>query len=238
MPCSLLFPVLLVALSLCAHAAPRLEVVGGTTRDLGAFGMGQYRGEFAVTNVGDGVLQITDGRSSCGCLIASSECRSLKPGDTGVLVWRMIESRSHRGFQSKGVSISTNDPVTPVVRVQFNWMCLVDLEIDPSSTNLVVRRDTLGNLWKGTLKLTNVADDTLAITPRVAGDFRGMRLIKLLSATPVRLAPGRTLLVSAVVEHDRAITDSLAYGSAYGLIRVETSGRSTPWMDVTVIPLH
>jgi len=73
-----------------------------------------YETSFAFTNTGQGVLEIVDIHSSCGCTAAIPKKRILKPGEVSE-VRVEFNSTNYNGLVTKYVTIRTNDPSNPEV---------------------------------------------------------------------------------------------------------------------------
>jgi len=73
-----------------------------------------YETSFAFTNTGQGILEIVDIHSSCGCTAAIPKKRILKPGEVSE-VRVEFNSTNYNGLVTKYVTIRTNDPSNPEV---------------------------------------------------------------------------------------------------------------------------
>jgi inosine-uridine nucleoside N-ribohydrolase len=73
-----------------------------------------YETSFAFTNTGQGILEIVDIHSSCGCTAAIPKKRILKSGEVSE-VRVEFNSTNYNGLVTKYVTIRTNDPSNPEV---------------------------------------------------------------------------------------------------------------------------
>jgi|YNPMSStandDraft_1061717.scaffolds.fasta_scaffold51200_1 hypothetical protein len=73
-----------------------------------------YETSFAFTNTGQGVLEIVDVHSSCGCAAAIPKKRKLKPGEMSE-VRVEFNSTNYNGMVTRYVTVRTNDPSNPEV---------------------------------------------------------------------------------------------------------------------------
>jgi len=89
---------------------------------------------FKITNTGQKVLKITKVKPSCGCTTAGPYPKELAPGETGEFSFSMNSSKLHGNFQ-KNVSVESNDPVTPKIRLRLKGEVKRYVEISPASAN-------------------------------------------------------------------------------------------------------
>ncbi|RAV99604.1 DUF1573 domain-containing protein [Pseudochryseolinea flava] len=95
--------------------APQVRV-GATELDFGRFNQGSTsERELPVSNVGKRELQIKSLQGNCNCITAHAAKETLKPGETTTIKLTFTADRS--GTQQKALTIYTNDPQNPVVRV-------------------------------------------------------------------------------------------------------------------------
>ncbi|MGA1193264.1 MAG: DUF1573 domain-containing protein [Kiritimatiellia bacterium] len=67
---------------------------------------------FVLKNTGDTTLEISNIRAACGCTVANISTRSIPPGGTSELTAN-LNLRGRNGKQSKGITITSNDPQNP-----------------------------------------------------------------------------------------------------------------------------
>ena len=98
------------------------------------------RHAFTIRNTGDAPLELTEGRSSCKCQLASVSPRQVAPGERGQLVvqWNTGEESDY----SHTANVLTNDPLNPVVQFTIRGKVLALLRCEPET--LVYSRVTPG----------------------------------------------------------------------------------------------
>jgi hypothetical protein len=86
---------------------------------------------FVIRNDGDTTLEITNIRAACGCTVANVSTRSIPPGGTSELTAN-LNLRGRNGRQSKGITITSNDPQNPnlVVTMVGNATTAVSLSTE------------------------------------------------------------------------------------------------------------
>jgi hypothetical protein len=143
-----------------AWAAPQLEVEQPTF-DFGKVLQGEtVRHTFSFSNAGDEPLQIKNVSSSCGCTAALVSAKTLAPGESGE-VQANFDSTRFRGAVTKTISLYSNDPAQPVVRLQVNGVIKVALSVVPDRLNL--GQITSGIPVTAKLILQNHADEDLPL---------------------------------------------------------------------------
>jgi len=73
-----------------------------------------YETSFAFMNNGEGILEISDIHSSCGCTAAITKKRKLHPGETSEIKVE-FNSTNYNGLITKYIVIRSNDPDNPEV---------------------------------------------------------------------------------------------------------------------------
>lgn len=87
---------------------------------------------FRIKNEGDAELQITQVKPACGCTIAGSYPKTLQAGETGDFPFSLASTKLHGKFE-KAVTIASNDPVTPSLRLRLRGEVKRYLEVAPAS---------------------------------------------------------------------------------------------------------
>jgi len=106
-----------------------------TTKDFGTVWVGPTLShEFTVKNTGDAVLEITKVKPSCGCTIAGQYPKTLNPGETGKLPFAINSSKLQSRFE-KSITVTSNDPITPEVRLKLRGEVKQYIDIVPNSAN-------------------------------------------------------------------------------------------------------
>lgn len=224
--------VLFCCMLVSAHAAPRLEVIGGPVIQLGPLERGIHHGTLLVTNKGDTPLQLIHIASGGGPLIGKIKCRSVEPGDTCTIEWTLdVGLRS--GTDHKTLTLETNDSAVNYTTLTFSWSCLADIEGDLGFANLILRHDTLhNNLLRGEWKMKNVGSDTLSVAAPVVSVV-GMEIKTLLPNKSFTLLPGESFTLSMLAK-----PSGLSSNSRYGHLTFKTSGRYTPELSIPIIVIQ
>jgi len=184
---------------------------------------------FKITNAGKSALEIKAVRPQCGCTKAGDYPTRLEPGATGDFAFK-LQSVTLRGAFAKSITVESNDPVTPQLRLVLKGHCKQLVEVTPPSANF-------GNFFGEdvapvTLKVTNNSDKPAQIalaTQPAEGAFQ---------FDLKETEPGRQW--DLVVAPTRPIKAGMLSGMAVlqtGLdnpkeLRVAASGRRTERLDV------
>lgn len=116
---------------------------------------------FSITNTGDETLKILQVKPSCGCTVAGSYPREIKPGDTGKFPFK-LNSNKLRGKFSKTISVKTNDPKAGQMRLSLTGTVKHFIEVTPSMAQFGrVDADTVRTK---TVKLQNNTDKIMKLT--------------------------------------------------------------------------
>lgn len=86
---------------------------------------------FKFKNVGGSTLKIESAKPSCGCTASAPRKNEIEPGETSQIEMT-FDSTGRSGPQSKSITVTSNDPQTPTVVLQFK--CIV--ETNPFSGGL------------------------------------------------------------------------------------------------------
>lgn len=132
------------------------------THDFGTVWVGpNLKHTFKITNTGQEVLKITKVKPSCGCTTAGPYPKEIAPGETGEFSFTMNSQKLRGNFQ-KNVSIESNDPVTPKIRLRLKGEVKRYVEISPSTANF--GRITDQEPRTRELTITNNTDKPLELT--------------------------------------------------------------------------
>lgn len=75
--------------------------------------------EFYFQNIGGGELKIRDIRATCGCTVALSDRKTVRPGEGGT-IRGTLDTHGKTGFVEEHVVVLTNEPVLkPVYELQI-----------------------------------------------------------------------------------------------------------------------
>lgn len=116
---------------------------------------------FIIKNEGPKTLDILKVKTSCGCTVAGQYPRKLKPGESGEFPFS-INSNKLRGRFEKTVTVSSNDPVTPSLKLKLRGVCNRYLDIMPTAANF---GKLIGDEpQQRVLKITNNTDTPAVLT--------------------------------------------------------------------------
>jgi thiol-disulfide isomerase/thioredoxin len=116
---------------------------------------------FKITNGGDAPLEISRVKPSCGCTIAGNYPKTIAPGESGEFPFSLASNKL-RGHFEKSVTISSNDPVTPELRLKLKGEVKRYVEVTPPSANFA--RITTQEPQERIVNLTNNTDNPLKLT--------------------------------------------------------------------------
>ena len=111
--------------------------------DFGEVGPSEkIKGEFKFTNVGDGLLKITEVGKCCG-VVANLDKMEYKPGESGALKveWN---SGPQESTMTRKLVINSNDPNTPVANLTIKAKVLLQIDWDPKRLKLFLDEDNAG----------------------------------------------------------------------------------------------
>ena len=175
-----------VALCLCgvavALAAPTIECTApehdfGVRRDHET-----VTHRFEIKNTGDADLAITRVKASCGCTAVTSSKNSIPPGEDAYVEARFT-LKGRRGKQSKSITVESNDPATPRLRLWLKGEIVTELAMQPRYINFSqVHKDVgatqtvdLVSLRPG-IRITQVKSDSTNFAARIDPDGRGLTI--------------------------------------------------------------
>jgi len=133
-----------------------------TTHDFGSVWVGPpLKHAFKIKNEGDAPLAINKVKPSCGCTVAGDYPKKLEPGEEGEFPFSMMSTKL-RGPFDKGITISTNDPTTPELRLKLKGTVKRYVEIVPTSANF--GKITTQEPQERVVNITNNTDEPLKLT--------------------------------------------------------------------------
>jgi hypothetical protein len=118
----------------CGLAAPKIAC------DAPDFNFGVKRDHetvvhsFVLRNDGDAPLAITRVKASCGCTAVKSSTNSILPGQTATVDARFT-LKGRRGKQQKSITVESNDPATPRLRLWLKGEIVVEVALQPRYLN-------------------------------------------------------------------------------------------------------
>lgn len=106
-----------------------------TTVDLGSINDDKpVAHEFKFTNTGTVPLVIQSVQGSCGCTVPALQKKEYAPGESGAI---KVEYNPHnrRGKQHTNVTVTSNDPANPQLKLDIHSNVIPQIQIDPPIVN-------------------------------------------------------------------------------------------------------
>ena len=140
--------------------APIIKAVD-PVKDFGTTWVGPtLKHTFTIKNEGDAPLEISKVRPACGCTVAGAYPKTIEPGQTGKFPFS-VNSNKLRGKYAKSITISSNDPVTPALKLKIRGECKRYVEVLPTNANF--GKVTTNEPQERVLTITNNTDQPLQI---------------------------------------------------------------------------
>ena len=112
--------------------------------DLGRVGLGTKNScEFKFTNAGQGLLRITNMKSTCGCTVAQLDKKEYALGESGTIKVTYAAPNTTTATQ-KSIYVSSNDKANPNVRLTIKAEVVQIVQALPAKLNLSLREKNLG----------------------------------------------------------------------------------------------
>jgi len=103
-----------------------------TVKDFGEqWGMPELAHSYVIRNAGDQVLTLERVKPSCGCTLAGKYDKQIAPGGEGRIPIK-LRTRGITGSFKKYITVNTNDPVTPALRLTLRGVMRKHVEADPA----------------------------------------------------------------------------------------------------------
>lgn len=180
---------------------------------------------FVIENIGDTTLEITNIRAACGCTVANVSTRSIPPGGTSELTAN-LNLRGRNGRQSKGITISSNDPENPsfVVTLVGNATSAISLSTErimfgqlnagqETSTPLEIR--TADNV---TMNITGIETGHEAISVEEETGADGVKRLQVSLKGPAQPGPFTSNIKVMTDNPNRPVIDIPVFASIQGQI--------------------
>src|SRR5439155_954015 len=102
-----------------------------TVFDFGTLSEGaMIPGKFVFRNAGDAVLKVETPDPSCGCTLVTVKPDTLKPGEKGEIIFT-LDLTDARGPQQKHITVPSNDPQQPTVKLVVKGEAKAVFEVGP-----------------------------------------------------------------------------------------------------------
>lgn len=158
----ILYGIFLLPFSLFAQ--PKLEIVGGDTKDWGKVTLKQspLKYNLVLKNAGSQPLKLIKVKPTCGCTTAPLKKDELSPGEsTTVEVTLSIQGSS--GKVHKQIAIETNDPQKPYINYMLQAEVVLPLTVSPT-TYLVFDKLQVGIETQSKLKIKNTSENKIVLS--------------------------------------------------------------------------
>ncbi|MBU0716932.1 MAG: redoxin domain-containing protein, partial [Planctomycetes bacterium] len=152
-----------------AGSGPKI-VAPEPTRDFGTTWIGPIlKHAFIIKNEGNAPLEITKVRPACGCTVAGNYPRTIDPGKSGEFPFE-LNSNKLRGRYEKAITVTSNDPQTPSLKLSLQGECKRYVDVLPTSANFGKVTDNESRVR--TLKITNNTEKPLNLSLTNSEDER------------------------------------------------------------------
>src|SRR5437016_6651524 len=143
-------------------SGPRIEFATQVF-DFGKVSAGELvRHDFAFTNTGRALLEITDVRPGCGCTTAGTWDRRVQPGKTG-LIPLQFNSANFNGKVTKSATVTCNDPGKSNLVLEITGTIWKPIEVSPPMVVFKASDDTQTNDTK-VVRIVNHLDKPLTLS--------------------------------------------------------------------------
>jgi P pilus assembly chaperone PapD len=153
-----------VILPVFLSAQPKMEIIGGETKDWGRVTLKQspVKHKLVIKNVGNQQLKIVRVKPTCGCTTAPVNKDELKPGEsTTIDVSMSVQGVS--GKMHKQIGIETNDPERPYVNFMLMADVVMPLTVSPT-TYLPFKDLQVGVETQAKLKIKNTSEGNITLS--------------------------------------------------------------------------
>ena len=179
-----------------------------------------YRGEkvdhiYKFENKGEGVLEVSKVKSSCGCTAVILTYKTVPPGKTGEIK-ATFNSGSYNGKVKKSITVISNDPDSPEYKLTISGEIVEDISITPRNVNF------------GSIYLGKRANETVTIKSEAGTGFK----IK-------EIKPSKPIVDVSLKEEKNeeyviniSLKDDLEIGRFSGAIQLETDSPKQPKVNI------
>ncbi len=192
---------LLAALLIAGAAAAQSIKLEPTFMDLGRMKqMDQKTFTVKITNVGAGLLNISDVHADCGCTVPELKVKSLKAGESTDMTIH-FDTKNFAGEVHKNVNISSNDPDRPKIEFPITVFVKAILAVNPAAERIgfpkalfgeAATRDVTFTAPEQVLKIEAGASQKGLFGVKVTNNADGDPHKSVLTVTrPAKLEPGQ-----------------------------------------------
>ncbi len=206
---------------LSSPAQPKIEVVSGTTIDMGSVYGGEVVQKMAVIkNVGSDTLVISDVKAQCGCTATLMSDKILAPSDTGKLSIS-FNTAGRNGHQSKQVYVMSNDPANPKLTISFSADVMSVLDINPKV--LAFDKSKVDSVYTKTVTIANPSQTEAVNILNVTSDLPSITT----SLMKNKLMPGEETQMQVTISPTKS-------GTMNGKIEMTTDHKRQAKFDIGV----
>jgi len=135
--------------------------------DFGELGINQKgECEFRFKNIGSGLLNIGEIKSTCGCTVPTLAKTQYQPGEDGVIKID-YSGQNSPGSVEKDVYVNTNDPENPQIKLTITAKVTPYIEVSPSQMRLFIGKE---NAAAPDITLKSKDGNSFAITSLTSPD--------------------------------------------------------------------
>jgi cytoskeletal protein CcmA (bactofilin family) len=174
---------------------------------------------FLFRNAGDATLIVNNVRSSCGCTSVLLTSKEIPPGEAGSIK-ASFDSKGYQGNVEKTITVESNDPSSPSVRLSLRGTVVSDITVTPQAINF-------GSLTKG----RPVPPALLTISLREGARFK----VTGVAADSDRVVMKKIKDTKREFVYEVALAEKLPVGRVFGQITVTTDNEAS--RDI-VVPYH
>lgn len=218
------YSVFALFLSLGAAAAlaqPKIDVVSGSSIDMGSVYAGEVVQKIAVIrNLGTDTLVISDVKAQCGCTATLMSDKVLAPNDTGKLSISFNTS-GRSGHQSKQVYVMSNDPQNPKLTISFSADVMSVLDIAPKV--LAFDKSKVDSVYTRTVTITNPSQTEAVTILEVKSDLPAVKTTLMKN----KLMPGEQTQMQVTISPTKS-------GTMNGKIEMTTDHKRQQKFDIGV----
>lgn len=205
-----------------AAGSPKIQFAT-TAYEFGKVSAGEVvHATFVYTNVGTGVLEVTEVRPTCGCTVAGNWEKKVEPGKTGTIPLQ-VNTANFSGQVVKMVTVTCNDPSQPSIMLQIKGTIWKPIDVTPTFVIFNVLADEPTNDVR-TVRIVNNADTPLSLT-------------EALSANPAFHAVIKTNQPGKEYELQISTAPPFPAGTVQGQVTVKTSSTNMPLVTITAMAM-
>ena len=221
---SALFITAVIFSTTAVFAQPKIKMVGGTSFSFGKVLKGSKPTQIMMLkNIGSDTLNVTEVSAQCGCTAAMISKQKVAPSDSGKLSIS-FNTAAYEGQVTKHVYVSSNDPSTPKVTIEFSANVIQAINANPSYITFNITKND--STYSKTITLTNMTEQSvkiLGVNPQL--DHLEVSLLKNL------LMPGEQTELQTIFRPSNKATTQ-------GTIELKTDFAAQPSIEIRVFEWH